>query len=479
MESGHEGGTIGDHSIPGKALVHSLSSSSSASESSLEDPFNLDANAASKLLLEPDSKETLLAVEFGDGSTVDSSLRKSLSRSSSSSSSSSSSTSESSSRDSFHLGANATVESSTGTTSTPKMDEENVKGPLESSHKMLLVTEPGHGSETNGDLRAYPATTIGEADLSTPTKQLEPLLSSSSSSSESSTEDRSEMSANATSKSPAGSIGSPSLYKDTRLASDHCDEDIPVSSMPKHEQSGHGLAGLPLAPVVSGHSNELSLIDKPATQFPPVQVMERPADPASSQHRIPSSVFSRTKSTAPLEWSVTSNESLFSIHTGNTSFTKDQFYWFGKSGELGKPGDVNMSGPLIDISIHQPPTNKSTEIIQKMASSDEVSGVTEVAPSKTTREVIKEYVPPVEASHSSSISHRSDWSPKSFAFPILTGDVDKSGSPNVSPEKQKQQSEPQPQSPKETQSASQTPKAPSTVAPNRWLSCFSCCLSCS
>ncbi|CAA6658886.1 unnamed protein product [Spirodela intermedia] len=50
--------------------------------------------------------------------------------------------------------------------------------------------------------------------------------------------------------------------------------------------------------------------------------------------RIPSSIFERTKSTAPVEWSVASNESLFSIHAGNSSFSRDYLFLSGMSGEL-------------------------------------------------------------------------------------------------------------------------------------------------
>ncbi|KAG8501639.1 hypothetical protein CXB51_004047 [Gossypium anomalum] len=52
-------------------------------------------------------------------------------------------------------------------------------------------------------------------------------------------------------------------------------------------------------------------------------------------NRIPSSVFSG-KPTTPMDWSTASNESLFSIHVGNGSFSKDQFFMLYKSGELTK-----------------------------------------------------------------------------------------------------------------------------------------------
>lgn len=55
--------------------------------------------------------------------------------------------------------------------------------------------------------------------------------------------------------------------------------------------------------------------------------------------RIPSSVFA-SKPTSPMEWSVQSNESLFSLHLGNYSFSKDQFFAFSsKSGEFPKNSD--------------------------------------------------------------------------------------------------------------------------------------------
>lgn len=428
MKSGDEGGTIrdlgmqptsifheGDHSIPGKALVYS-SSSSFASETSLDDLLELDANTVSMLPidttrtpeliqnngigpLELDSKQTLLAVELGHWSKVDSDLMSCSARSLGKA-------------DSFPRKSSSRSSSSSSSAS-------------ESSNQAILAMEPENGSSTNSDLGMHPGTAIGEADLSTPTKQLEPLLSlslsMSSSSSELSTEDPFEISAKATSKSPAGTVGPLSLSKDTQLASNHSDKDIPASSMPNHEQSSHGSTGQPTAQVVSGRSTELGLTNKSSTQFLPVQVMERPSDLASSQYRIPSYVFARTKSTAPLEWSTTSNESLFSIHTGNMSFTKEQFNWLVKSGEL------VMTGPLMDISNNQTPTNKSTENSPKKATLEEVSGVTETKAAKTMREIImeneahsrKESRSLIEdASHSPRLSHHSDGGAKSFAFPM-------------------------------------------------------------
>lgn len=50
-------------------------------------------------------------------------------------------------------------------------------------------------------------------------------------------------------------------------------------------------------------------------------------------NRIPTSVFN-SKPSNPMEWSVASNESLFSIHVGNNSFSTESFLLMQKSGDL-------------------------------------------------------------------------------------------------------------------------------------------------
>lgn len=253
-----------------------------------------------------------------------------------------------------------------------------------------------------------------EPDLSM-NKKLEPLLPLSSS------DEHLETSASAANKSSSGNTS-------PQLALDYNKKDIPNSSMPKNKQSSHGLAGAPSPIVVLGHSNELSLKEKSATQIPPVQVMDRSGDSASAPYRIPSYVFARTKSTAPMEWSLNSNESLFSIHTGNMSFTREQLYWMSKSGELDKPaGEVAISAApqLIDLSSNQPPpTNKSTEFDQKIATLNEGFEVNEGKAAATMREVIKENEEDSSKESSSTAegpsnsASISNGSTKSFAFPM-------------------------------------------------------------
>lgn len=87
------------------------------------------------------------------------------------------------------------------------------------------------------------------------------------------------------------------------------------------------------------------------TESPPMQVMEHPAN---KSYRIPSSVFARDESANSAEWSVTSHESLFSIHMGTMSFTKDASFWqSGELGELGTPGDFPTSPAMCDFSPYQ------------------------------------------------------------------------------------------------------------------------------
>lgn len=83
-------------------------------------------------------------------------------------------------------------------------------------------------------------------------------------------------------------------------------------------------------------ADETSVVPEEASpiEAPRTQEMER-TDPPSA-YRIPASVFEKSTSSSPMGWSTTSNDSLFSIHTGNMSFTNDQFYIW-RSGELTPP----------------------------------------------------------------------------------------------------------------------------------------------
>ncbi|XP_074317062.1 uncharacterized protein LOC141653254 [Silene latifolia] len=250
-------------------------------------------------------------------------------------------------------------------------------------------------------------------------------------------------------------------------------------------------------------------------ETPSVQVMERPPD--ESGYRIPAHVFAKSSNPNP-DWSTASNESLFSIHTGNMSFTRDQFSWL-KSGELGTyggPGDIRKSGelpppsPRIVLKSGEPTvvpldTHKSGE--QVIANHFKASSTTPpvvnrpadvevISQSKVNEHVgapgltvstRKDDLKPEmkdqtkgrssasdEVRPSTCVSpHHSDASGQSFAFPVLA-DMDKDKSVNSGQSRAGS---------KNTENADQegpkTPTSAPTPAPSSsWFSRFSCCSCC-
>ncbi|XVF08923.1 hypothetical protein REPUB_Repub07fG0046500 [Reevesia pubescens] len=254
---------------------------------------------------------------------------------------------------------------------------------------------------------------------------------------------------------------------------------------------------------VSSMSNNGRSDDGSATPIPPTQATERPAGGSLSDNsdRIPSHVFSRTITTGPAEWSVASNESLFSIHMGNMSFTREQLSLMYKSGELGYTSDSTFSGPLAIVPSNNQTPRESTESTKKSGNLNKGQfGVTEAAAAETMREVLREKESQHKdniSPHSRSLSQHSDASVKSFAFPILTDHADKYGSMRKSTKNKKQVSRPstpsetpkaltppetpKPHSPSKTPKPdihkSQTPNTTPNARPKGWFSCFSCCPS--
>ncbi|KAI3970795.1 hypothetical protein MKX01_024442 [Papaver californicum] len=231
-------------------------------------------------------------------------------------------------------------------------------------------------------------------------------------------------------------------------------------------------------------------------QSPPIQVMER-EEVAPAPYRISSTVFARSPSATPVEWSVQSNESLFSIHMGNNSFSADQIFLMGRSGELGMPGDYNN---FLDLnkepsnpnspSPASTPGNKVGETLNKEdAASETMNKVSWVSEDDQNTE---KSAPVDSARHSSSISYRSDESGASvvsFAFPILTSaeggratstKVETEHPSHQVKEKSSEQHKEQEQVAQQQQpNTPTTPDATGTTAQNRWFSCFSCCSFCS
>ncbi|KAK1371549.1 RNA-binding protein with serine-rich domain [Heracleum sosnowskyi] len=108
---------------------------------------------------------------------------------------------------------------------------------------------------------------------------------------------------------------------------------------------------------------ELSTYNSVSTTLPPPpQVMGRPPEyPGFDPNRIPASVFTTNKPASGMEWSVASNESLFSIQMGNMSFTRDHFNWM-KSGELKSPPGLPSISETPSINFHGLPVVNEVEL---------------------------------------------------------------------------------------------------------------------
>ncbi|KAH7657555.1 hypothetical protein IHE45_17G029600, partial [Dioscorea alata] len=174
--------------------------------------------------------------------------------------------------------------------------------------------------------------------------------------------------------------------------------------------------------------------------------------PHPIQTEYPASVFTRT-STTPMEWSVASNESLFSIHLGNSSFSRDHVNIFALS-ELHHADDLSSTA-LQQLVLMEP------WIILYFRSSEQ--------------EVHEQDKPKSEVARNSvSTSHGSAASFQSFAFPILAGEekeaTTKLEAKNAPPEPQVRETH-------EVVAKAETPKAATSTRRRKWFACFSCCCS--
>ncbi|RZC58491.1 hypothetical protein C5167_005794 [Papaver somniferum] len=278
----------------------------------------------------------------------------------------------------------------------------------------------------------------------------------------------------------------------------------PISLFPADEDSlqQHNVDSLDhpelLIDVPSSTSDPTVMISEASpNQSPPIQVMEReevPPDP----YRIPSTVFARSPSATPVEWSVQSNESLFSIHMGNNSFSADQIFLMGRSGELGMPGDYNnfldlKKDPSSNPNSPSPASTPGNKVGESLNAEDAAASATMNEVSRVSEDDQNtEKTPPVDsARHSSSISYRSDESGASvvsFAFPILTSaEGGRAPSTKVETEhplhqvKEKSNEQQEEQEQGSQQPQPNTPTTPNATGANdrKWFSCFSCCSFCS
>ncbi|KAK6152623.1 hypothetical protein DH2020_012262 [Rehmannia glutinosa] len=247
-------------------------------------------------------------------------------------------------------------------------------------------------------------------------------------------------------------------------------------------------------------------------QSPPIQTMGQPPPVGYDPNRIPSSIFS-AKPTNPTEWSVASNESLFSIHMGNNSFSRDYAILFGKSGDFQdcQGSQSNMFGELPRLDewnnnaqskpnelssqlppVMESPSHEESSRIQKKDNSecrnvDPGAKVEkhekEAMPAETTTTTLTSSSCPLEkhekekpvAAEAVNInrpdtfpspprfSDDSGNSGSSFAFPVLVSDGGKPASLKVVPEKPEQPTS-------QAQGSNETPIASET----RWWSSLLC-----
>ncbi|KAK6920999.1 hypothetical protein RJ641_014677 [Dillenia turbinata] len=328
---------------------------------------------------------------------------------------------------------------------------------MEAEHVLKSIPGKQLGSDAHSDLAAN----VKDGDLSD-TMKLKRSSSSSASLSESDFKDP---------------------LNDDIYESDSSMTDLPqiVEHQQLASQSGAGSStshhdGLPVSSLPTDTPGYVSY--SLPTQTPSVQVMEHP--PGYDENRIPSSVFARTNTSAPVEWSSASNESLFSIHPGNMSFTRDYLILLQKSEELGT-GEFMIPSPLISL-----PGGNSNTCANPGSTLD-----TSSAASETMKEVLKENTKnqgdykfsPEEPQHSPSMSPHSDGSPascKSFAFPVLS--QGEKNSLKVQSPKHNPMPNSQPETPTISEAAATTKAASNDAAQHRWYTCFccpSCCPSCS
>lgn len=127
--------------------------------------------------------------------------------------------------------------------------------------------------------------------------------------------------------------------------------------------------------------------------------------------RLPPAMFAAKPSSA-MDWSVASNESLFSIHVGNSSFSKDQY-----SNELGKLEEMveTLETDRHSVSVDTKSVESRSDISEE--ENFDINIVTgNVEKDEETEETIR--LPTIEETKGSAFSRRSDESNQSFQFPV-------------------------------------------------------------
>ncbi|KAJ9187383.1 hypothetical protein P3X46_002844 [Hevea brasiliensis] len=225
----------------------------------------------------------------------------------------------------------------------------------------------------------------------------------------------------------------------------------------------------------SNHEHVVSMM-----QSPPTQVMERSRGGGAGYDplRIPSAIFETNKTTSPVDWSIASNDSLFSLQLGN-SFSRER-----------KPAEVELQvSPSLPVSVadtecrvavadtDNPPSVPMEEIIEETTETKKAEEATGLANETTSKDATKpgdvedtkeRKKKTLAASCKSKNSDKSGESNHSFTFPVLAAGV-KTTSPKGFAKSQPPQPPP-------------TPQAIAKSACGNCFHCFSChpcsCSSC-
>ena len=266
----------------------------------------------------------------------------------------------------------------------------------ETCSDIIDMTEVIDGTDSSNHSSVHQEDAINEANQHAPAKKLGP------SSSDSSLEDVIQIIINKVPKSGESNSSFPNPNTDTPHEAIEEETDISSNRSTPVSDVGHESVAQSMSP----------------TQSPKIQVMDRSVgyDPS----RIPRSVFETSKSTTPMDWSVASNDSLFSLHIGNNSFSKDRMFLLGdfKSDELSKSGELTKLSSIPSFP-EEEIDRKKIKIGGATLEVDENSN--DAAKVSTEVQNLQNVPRPAVSRNSSSPSRNSDDtrnSAESFAFPV-------------------------------------------------------------
>ncbi|XP_031400362.1 lisH domain-containing protein C1711.05 isoform X4 [Punica granatum] len=301
----------------------------------------------------------------------------------------------------------------------PHSEDDDGSRSSDDSNRCLHSENNSHKSSSSDHSSKDSDIIIPAFDLFAPSQDFRALPSSTSSSSATSSDDLFQV-IPATLIKPHTDIYTAGKLDDRSqaLSKDYISSD----SSAKSNESEYGSSGPASSSTVSDITHESTVHTLSPTQSPPVQMMDRSGgfDP----YRIPSSVFERSKSSTPVEWSVASNDSLFSIHIGNNSFSRDHVIMWGS--EQSKPEELPKSSELIPFSPPPPgeavmvvSDDDATAEVEKIfkANQRSVGFVQENDDGRIKEKTVNNTAGPI---NSSRHSDESGTSTQSFSFPILT-----------------------------------------------------------